>query len=853
MKKAIAIAFAVIVAAVLFLPNSQEEQAPPKKIPGAFHALEMWNNARAYPNEFFPKQGFFDAFQEMKVEEVDSKITEGEWEAMGPNNTAGRVLDIAIDPNDGNNVWIGTASGGIWRTTTGGIGLDAWRYVKTGLPVLGVSSIAFEPNNSNVIYAGTGEVYNHGQVGNGSAYRETRGSYGIGIIKSNNGGTTWELALDWSADQGRGVNDIKVSIDNPQLVWAGTTEGVYRSNNGGTTWNLILDKKMITDLVVIPNSETVIAVAGNLANADQGIYRTINGGATWSRIETGVPSFYNGKGQLALSPSNPNVIYASIGENFWSDYPTNPGVTWLCRSTDAGATWSIANTVDYAMWQGWFSHDVVVDPNDENHIYVIGIDIWESTNGGASLIKKSEGGLTLGSPIPGAPDGDEFYSHSDHHDVKIDPNNPNRIFFANDGGVFFSNDGAETFRSVNDGLQTTQFYPGFSSSTLESDFAVGGLQDNSSVIYTGNKEWRRVVGGDGSWTAMSSDNPDLVYVSWQFLNIRRSSTKGIDTEESETDDWTIASPPSNGNALNSTAFIAPYVSCPSSSNTMYAGRDKIYKSFTGGNSWFAVNNDNVINGNPAFSMACSVQNTDRLYITTIPKDTRPTMHVTSDGGDSFSDITAGLPDRYLMDIAVDPFDDEVVYVSIGGFGTTHLYKSNNAGSDWIPVGDNLPDLPTNAVTVDPNNTEHVYVGNDIGVFFSQDGGESFVPWNEGLFTDAVLVMDLSVSPVNQKLRIASHGNGAFERDLVSKNLEVGIDDLFQEITVFPNPTTDKIFLNGLNQASTYTLHSVAGVLISKGTINPGESLDIKDVAPAQYLLRIVDESNNWQTVRIAKR
>ena len=180
------------------------------------------------------------------------------------------------------------------------------------------------------------------------------------------------------------------------------------------------------------------------------------------------------------------------------------------------------------------------------------------------------------------------------------------------------------------------------------------------------------------------------------------------------------------------------------------------------------------------------------------------------------------------------------------------FKSNNAGADWIPVGDDLPDLPTNAVAVDPNNTQHVYVGNDIGVFFSQDGGESFVPWNEGLFTDAVLVMDLSISPVNQKLRIASHGNGAFERDLVSNNLDVGIDDQVEEITVYPNPSTDKIFLQGLNKASEYSLHTLAGVLVSKGTISPGESLNLADVPATQYLLRIEAEPNKWRTVRIAK-
>jgi len=187
MKKIFIVLVFVLGAGILLL-EKDESNIVQKKTPGAFHALVQWNNARAYPNEEFPSTGYFDAFQELKNQTSQSKTTDTEWETIGPNNTSGRALEIAIDPTDGDNVWVGTASGGLWKTTTGGIGVDAWEYVETGLPVLGVSSIALAPSDPSIIYAGTGEVYNYGQVGNGAAYRETRGSYGIGILKSNNGG-----------------------------------------------------------------------------------------------------------------------------------------------------------------------------------------------------------------------------------------------------------------------------------------------------------------------------------------------------------------------------------------------------------------------------------------------------------------------------------------------------------------------------------------------------------------------------------------------------------------------------------------------------------------------------------------
>ncbi|MHC4350745.1 MAG: hypothetical protein ACYS15_19760 [Planctomycetota bacterium] len=765
---------------LLVLRGTDEGEARQGKISGAYRALSYWGDSRAYPGSDIPAGAFTLAYDHSKAAlqvplrrpgdpRAGSAIAPGAgWEPIGPTNGGGRTLAIAFHPSNPNTVFAGSASGGLWRSTTGGVGPTAWERVDTGLPVLGVSTIAFEPDNPNVMYIGTGEVYNVEASGDLEADRRTRGSYGIGILKSVDGGVTWTKSLDWSYNQQHGVWAVRVDPLNPDIVWAATTDGVYKSINAGGSWTQQLPVVMATDLVVHPDlPDTVLVGCGDLGSPHRGIYRTTNGGDTWTQIlDEGIPTDFMGKIQFGVTAADPDVVYASIGNGFNPPPDPSDNFTWLLRSDDFGASFSLRNTTDYSRWQGWYSHDVAVHPLDPDTVICIGIDIWKSMNGGSTLTQKSfYTGYYSGDLPPGGPEGLPDYSHADHHDVVYHPTDPNVFYVGTDGGVFRSLDGGETFEGVNGGYQSQQFYNGSYCSATDADLAMGGLQDNASVIYRGNGQWTRwVLGGDGGWCAIHPANPDIVYATAQFLYV------GVSTDGGSS--FLNISPPDLGGPV---AFIAPFVMSPTNPSVLYAGSNYVFKSFDGGGQWFIGQGGVEIDGNPILLIAVAPQNDNIVYLATSPFVGRGRVHRTVDGGSNFTDITGTLPDRYPGDMTVDPTDPATVYLTLSGFGSSHVFKSTNYGATWTDIDQGvLPDVPTTAVVVDPLFPDHVYIGNDIGVYFTPDEGATWGQLATGL-SEAVLAHELNISPVNRKLRLFTHGQGVFERDLLGGNCPADIN------------------------------------------------------------------------------
>ena len=742
-----------------------------EKVSGARRALNFWAAQRAYPNRVIPDESFAAAFEELKKMKTRAPALDDAvdpWMPLGPHNIGGRTLCLALHPNDPDVIFAGSASGGLWKSTTGGVGPDAWDYVDTGFPVLGISTIAIDPADPDVFYIGTGEVYRYQDSIGGEVVRTTRGSYGIGILKSTDGGNTWSKVLDWSYAQTRGVWMIAINPLNSSIVYAATTEGVYRSGNGGTTWDLALDEIMATDVRIHPtDTNTIFAACGNFASAGHGVYRSVDDGANWQKLTNGLPGSWTGKVQLAIAPTAPDRIFASIANDF-------DGVG-LYRSTDRGDSWSRVNSTDYPQYQGWYSHYVLVSPFDENDLFVGGIEIWKSTNGGNSLSKRSDWTeVYFGTSPPEGPIGGAHYAHADQHFALWHPTDPDTIFFASDGGVFKSTDGGSTFDSLIGGYMTTQFYNGFSNSASDPDLAMGGMQDNFTAFYDGDVAWRRVIGGDGCWTAINADDDQTVYGTAQYLYLLRSRDGGTN--------WTNVSPPDLSGDY--TAFVAPFVLSVSDPDVLYAGRSRVYKSGNEGSNWITTNSGQPLDGsNPLLSMAVSETDGDIVYAGTAPLYSRARIFRTVDGGANWDDITGPLPDLYPADLAIDPDDPDRVFVAFMGYENEHVFKSDDGGANWIDVTDNLPDVPVSALAIDPRNRSIVYAGTDLGVFVSTVGGGAWAPFMSGMPTS--MVTDLTVfapalkrsrppagtydliSPqkVILKIRASTLGNGVYERDL----------------------------------------------------------------------------------------
>jgi hypothetical protein len=738
---------------------------------GIKESIDFWHAQRAFPGNNINMAAYSSAWEQAQLDMSEYRQTgTGNWTAIGPKNFGGRTLFLAFNPQNPNTIYAGSASGGLWRSYSAGIGVNAWHYVPTGFPVLGVAAIAVDPIDTNVIYIGTGEVYNYQNTGTGYGIRVTRGTYGIGILKSVNNGVSWSKSLDWTFTDLRGIQDIIINPLRPATIWAATSEGTYISYNSGFTWSLKHTVIMATDIEMHPNdTSTLFLACGNFGTSGHGIYRTTNGGNTFSKLVSGLPASYSGKTLLDICASTPSTIYASIADSL-------VGIG-LYASTDGGNSWTVRSVEDYPKYQGWFSHDVAVQPTNQNTVICAGVEVFKSTNGGPNLIKKSVWNSWDFSATPiGGPEGPPEYVHADIHHIIYQPGSNNTVYFATDGGIFRSTDNGENFEGCNGMYQTTQFYANFSSSTTDSLFGIGGMQDNATTIYQGNLAWRRAIGGDGLSTGINPQNDSVVYASTQYLNMYRSTNKA--------QNFSYLNGLPSGN-LNNTNFAGPFELCPGTPATLYAGRLNVYKSTNTGNSWTT---GPLLDGNPVLTLAVANGNCNLVYAGTAPTIVPASkIFKTSNGGTSWTDVTGTLPNRYPMDIAIHPVSNNIVYVAFSGYGPNHLFKSTDGGASWVPVP-GLPNVPLNTILLDPLDPNYMYVGNDLGVYFSSDAGNTWQSFNDGL-NDATMVMHISISTSNRKLRLATHGKGIWERKMVDPTLTgTMVDrDLNPVMKIYPNP------------------------------------------------------------------
>jgi len=695
---------------------------------GALAALDFWTRSRAYPDKDIPESKYFKAFQTEKARKKDNFRTinaSGSWLAIGPTNLQGRALSVALNPQNPATMYVGTASGGLWRSYTGGTGGD-WQQLWLGYPALGVSAIAIDPNDTTRMYVGTGEVYRYQNSTGGLVTRTTRGSYGVGILKTTDGGITWTKSLDWSFNQQTGIQALKLNPLNPRTIWAATSEGPYKSIDAGVTWNSMIPFPMAEDIVIHPlDTNRVMCSIGNFSASV--VILTSDGGDTWDASP--IPS-YTGKTLLEIYAAHPNVVYASA-----ADSTTGEGALW--RSTDFGASWvKLSDNTNHNVYQvqGWYSHFVAVHPADSNQVVHAGVPVFKSTDGGRTFAGSS--GI-----------------YADNHGYAHHPTDPNVLYVVDDDGVYRTDDFGATFTNVGIGMQSGQLYNGFSSSATDSLLALGQSQDHiPGYIYQGSPDWGISAVDEVGWTAINQSNDNVMYAGSRFGGaIYKSVNRG-------------------GTFIYSGSFIqgswnSPFVISRSNPDILYFGTYKIYKTTNASLSWSVTNGNNMPDGNPALSMAVAATNPDTAFVGMAPINSNAHIFRTTNGGISWTDVSGILPNRYPMDLAVDPQDSRTVLTAYGGFGTGHIFKSADAGTSWTDITGSLPDIPTTAVAIDPLHSNILYVGNDFGVYVSSDGGSNWSNFSGGL-PDAVIVADLVVSPSNRAIRVATHGNGVYERKML---------------------------------------------------------------------------------------
>ncbi|OQY75695.1 MAG: hypothetical protein B6D45_05390 [Ignavibacteriales bacterium UTCHB3] len=787
-----------------------------------FYPSEFFHQQRAYPNEDFPTEKYFKALEARdKMEVSTDAIASVNWEPAGPSNIGGRIAAFVADPADTNIMILGAAAGGIFKSTDAGA---TWVPKTDQWNSLSVGAMAMDPNNSDIIYCGTGE-----------ANISTDSYAGFGVLKSTDKGETW---FPSGLENSRHIGEIKVHPMNSNIVYAavsgglyskGPDRGVYKSTDAGATWEKVLfvsDSTSAVDVDIDPTDTNIVFAAmwerlrgpsfRKAAGASTALYRSTDGGTTWSKDIPGLPANNPklGRISIAVAPSNPNFVYllyksASVNNgsdnNFYGFY----------RSTDRGASFTkMPDGIlpgEFASF-GWYFGQLDVAPNDHLKVYLGEVDFFLSQNGGNSwsIISNAYSSWTWEE------------QHPDHHTFWVNPNNPNHIIVGNDGGLFVTWQGRDNWKKLHD-LPISQFY------AIEVAFqnpliVAGGTQDNGTLKTNdgGIDNWYEIYGGDGFHCKIDPTNSNVIYACSQNGGLGRS-TNGGNSFSSIT----------SGLDLSRTNWSTPYIIDPDQPSNLYLGSYKLFKTTNQGNSWTAVSPDLTKGPNGMLGTLTAVSvasyNNSKVLATGANDGS---VYVSTDNGSNWQNRTAGLPNRYVTDVVVNRKAPNDIFVSLSGYNldqsNPHVFLSHNFGENWTDISGNLPDVPVNSIIVDPERDSVLFIGTDVGVFFTKNLGATWYPLGEGLPNSPVF--DLVYHAPSQVLYAGTHGRSIFAADvsvLTGVKEAGGLPVEFALKANYPNPFNPSTKIEfSVAEKGEYSLkvYNINGELVAQllqGYLEPG--------------------------------
>lgn len=709
------------------------------------------------------------------------------WSWLGPGNIGGRTRTLVIDPQQTETMYTGGVSGGVWKTTDGGA---AWRPTGDTLANIAINSLVMDPRDHNRLYAGTGEGY----------FRETvRGTAlplrGGGIFVSTDAGESWSILESTRNSDFHFVNDLFVSSVDTSRIYAATRTGVFRSSDGGQSWTRILSVDAAggcLDLVARPGaaSDYLYASCGTLGQAT--VYRNMDAasGGAWSPVLS-EPNM--GRTSLAVAPSNPDVVYALSASNVSTPPGFNQGLLAVFRSSEAGAagTWQavvrntsadrlstllLTNPVPAAeveckfsnqnqfVTMGWYCNTIAVDPTNPDRVWAAGVDLFRSDDGGATWGVASYWWANRTAPS---------YVHADQHAIvfhpRFDGSTNNTLFAANDGGIYKTDEASDdvlrgittlcdpangeiAWQHVSGNLGITQFYHG--AVFPNGREYIAGAQDNGTLLGRddlGANGWTPIAGGDGSYVAIDPSKPTTFYVSSQVANILKTEDGGATFKKATTglaDDF---------------LFITPLMMEPGAPQVLWTGGRKLWRTDNAGASWTAASTTLGAGKVSAIAVSGSrvLAGTSNGFIYR-NDDARSATPAT---------LWSGVQPRegFVSSITHHPLDADVVYATFAGFGGQHVWKSTDGGVSWTPLdgegGGQIPDIPVHSLVVDPYRPERLFIGTDLGVMVSIDGGAHWMTELDGMPKAVTEWLVIAASPEGRSLYAFTHGRGVWRAEL----------------------------------------------------------------------------------------
>jgi PKD repeat protein len=658
-----------------------------------------------------------------KEKSMNATAMVGNWTLLGatsqiPNGGgAGRLNCITFDPASSQNIFVGAPSGGLWTSTNAGL---SWATNTDHLAVMGASDIAVDPTNSSIQYLGTGD-------------RDASDSYSIGVLKSTDGGITWNPSgLNFNITDNRQVYQVLINPANHNMIFAATSMGLYKSLDAGVTWVKTLSGG-VRDVKFKPTDPTVM-----YAVTSTNYFRSTNTGSNFTLISTGLPSPISlCRLAIAVTPADPTYVYI-LGANA-SGY-TYKGVY---RSTDQGVTFTAQSTSPNLLGfapdgsdnqgQGWYTLSIAASPTNKNEIVVGGVNIWRSTDGGVSWVLNAD---WTGSFAP--------YVHADIHQLIYLPGSGTNVYAVCDGGIFQTPDNGNTWNDLSNGLGIGEMYR-LGVSQSNANITIQGWQDNGTNEDNAGT-WRQVMGGDGMECFVDYTNTNYMFGETYNGGLQRS-TNGGNSFHGIT----------NG-ISGSGAWVTPWCMDPQTPSTIYAGFQEVWKSTNRGTAWTQISH---FGGSSLTTLAVAPSNNQYIYA-----GDGSSLQRTTNGGTTWTNITGTLPGSTAMTyVGVSTTNPNKVWITYSGYtANSKVFKSEDGGNTWVNLSATLPNLPVNCVVNQTGTPDGVYIGTDVGVYYTDTTMTgNWVFFSAGL--PNVNVHELEIQVSSGKLRAATYGRGLWETSL----------------------------------------------------------------------------------------
>ncbi len=700
-------------------------------------------------------------------------ISEMHFRCVGPAVTGGRIHDVEALPDDPSTIYVATASGGLWKSSNKG---TTWKPIFDDQPVSTFGDLAIAASDPDIIWAGTGEQNNRQST-----------SWGNGVYRSLDGGETWSHR---GLVETRHIGRVVIHPENPEVVyvaalgnlWKASTErGVFKTTDGGQSWSKVLYVDELTgmvDLVMDPSNPAVLYAAAyqrlrrtwgfNGGGPGSGIYKTTDGGQTWRELTAGIPEGDKGRIGLTIAQTNPRLLYAII------QHAKEGGVY---RSEDGGRTWTKVNDLNPRPM--YYSH-ISVDPTDENRVYVLGVELYMSEDGGHVFRQ-----------LPTRPTYDVGV-HSDHHTLWIDPTNPEHFYLAGDAGLHETWDRGETYSHLNN-FPIGQFYA-VGVDMREPYFIYGGMQDTHSWMgpsatrwWIGilNDDWRQIGFGDGMYHQPDPTNHRYVYSNAQNGNLTR-----LDTETG--DILNIRPYPPEKEKPYRFDWVTPSLISHHNSKKVYFGGNRLFITKDRGVSWQRtedlsrqIERDSLYlmgvqgaekmlsknDGNASFgeitTIAESALNAKVIWVGTDDGN----LQVSRDGGKTWTEVSRNikqLPDgSYVSRVIASRKGAGTAYAAFDahrdGDFAPYVFKTADFGQNWTGLTNGLPpEGSVNVIMEHLENSDLLFLGTEHALFISTTGGEHWIPFESNLPT--TLYDDLTVHPRDNDLIVGTHGRSIWVLD-----------------------------------------------------------------------------------------